>query len=348
MTAGQPVIQLEDPVAAAQVEVKRAELAVLQHRFTAVNLIDLVQARLVREQLDRAVANAARAEQRIGALVLRAPRAGRFVVPDARKLLGKFIHEGDLLGYVIGPNDVGIHVVIPQAEIDPVRQQVHAVSVRLTDEIDSSFAAQIIRQTPAALDRPPAPALAPEGVARCCSTRPAPKQQRPLDQFFEIELRLDGKSIDRIGGRSSRASIMAPNRWLGVACAWCASCSCAWSMSSAGSGAGLTLPPLLLYPECQTAAETGWDRLAATAEAAIRARMTGWRARRLSPIVALVGREEAASPGATTPRWRAWRGPSGSPCAATRAGPRRWWRTPSRWCARRRRGCSVSGIMMCN
>ncbi len=201
VAAGQPVIQLEDPVAAAQLEVKRAELAVLEHRFTAVNLIDLVQARLVREQRDRAAANLVRAEQRIAALVIRAPRAGRFVVPDARKLLGKFVREGDLVGYVISPNDISIRVVIPQAEIDPVRARVGGVSVRLTDDIDTSFPATIVRQTPAALDRPPAPALAPEGGGPMLLDPTNPKQQRPLDQFFEIELRLDGKPVDRIGGR---------------------------------------------------------------------------------------------------------------------------------------------------
>jgi putative peptide zinc metalloprotease protein len=202
VAAGQPVIQLEDPVAAAQVEVKRAELAVLQNRFTAVNLIDLVQARLVREQLDRAAANFTRAEQRQGDLVIRATRAGRFVVPDATKLVGKFVHKGDLLAYAVGTSDIGIHVVIPQAQIDPVRQRVRSVAVRLTDEVDRSFPAHIVRQTPAALDRPPAPALAPEGGGPMLLDPTSPKQQRPLDKFYEVELQLDGKAVDHIGGRA--------------------------------------------------------------------------------------------------------------------------------------------------
>jgi putative peptide zinc metalloprotease protein len=201
VVAGQPVIQLEDPVAAAQLAVKRAELAVLEHRFIAVNLIDLVQARLVREQRERAAAQLARAEQRIAALVIRAPRSGRFVVPDARKLIGRFVREGDLVGYVISPGDISIRVVIPQAEIDPVRARVGGVSVRLTDDIDTSFPATIVRQTPAALERPPAPALAPEGGGPMLLDPTNPKQQRPLDQFFEIELTLASKLVDRIGGR---------------------------------------------------------------------------------------------------------------------------------------------------
>ena len=200
VVADQPLIRLEDPVAAAQVQVKQAELEVLQHRYTAVNQIDLVQARLIAQQLARAQAALERAKQRQGELVIRAPRAGRFVVPDARELVGEFEREGDLLGYVIGPDDIGIRVVIPQAEIDPVRQRVRSVAVRLTEQIDRTFPATIVRYTPAALDRPPAPALSPEGGGPMLLDPSNPKQQRPLDEFYEIELKLVGTTVGRIGG----------------------------------------------------------------------------------------------------------------------------------------------------
>ena len=202
VSAGQPLIQLEDPITAAQVEVKEAELAVLEHRFTSVNLIDLVQSRLVHEQVERAKANLARARQRARVLLVRAPQAGRFVVPNARKLIGAFFHEGELIGYVIGPDDIGIRVVVPQSEIDPVRRQVRSVGVRLTEEIDRVYPARIVRQTPAALERPPAPALAPEGGGPMLLDPTNLKQQRPVDKFYEIELRLDGKTVDHIGSHA--------------------------------------------------------------------------------------------------------------------------------------------------
>jgi putative peptide zinc metalloprotease protein len=202
VVAGQPVLRLDDPIAAAKVEVKRAELAVLSNRFTAVNLIDLVQARLVHEQLRRAAANLAEAEARQRDLIIKAPRPGRLVVPEAAKLVGKFVHKGDLLGYVIGPSDVGIHVVIPQDEIDPVRQRVRAVSVRLTEAVDRTYAAQIVLQPPAALDHAPTPALTTLGGGPIVLDPAHPQQPRPLDKFYEIDLTLGGTPIERIGGRA--------------------------------------------------------------------------------------------------------------------------------------------------
>jgi putative peptide zinc metalloprotease protein len=202
VSAGQPVMRLDDPIAAAQVDVSRAQLAVLQNRFTAVNLIDLVQMRLAREQLDHAQANLVRAQQRVSGLLILASRSGRFVVPEASKLIGKFVHQGDLLAYVVGPGDVGVHVVIPQSEIDPVRQHVRAVEVRLTEHVDRTLVAHIVRELPAALDHAPTPALAPLGGGPMLLDPSDPKQQRPLDKFYEIDLQIDSNAVNRIGGRA--------------------------------------------------------------------------------------------------------------------------------------------------
>lgn len=200
VAAEQPVILLEDPIAAAQTQVKRAALAVLQARFTAVNLIDLVEARLVTEQIANARADLALADRRQRDLTLRATRAGRLVIPDVRNLLGQFEHRGDLVAYVIGPGDIGVHAVVPQEDIDPVRERTRAVSVRLTEAIDRVYPAHVVLEPPQALDQAPAPALMSDGGGPMLPDPAQPK--RPLNKFYEIELRLDDAPIERIGGRA--------------------------------------------------------------------------------------------------------------------------------------------------
>jgi putative peptide zinc metalloprotease protein len=202
VAAGQEVIELEDPVAASQVDVQRAELAVLENRFTAVNLIDRVQARLVAEQVEAAKARLARAQERTRGLVIVATRAGRFVVPDAPRLIGRFVHKGDLLGYVIGPADPDIHVVIPQADIALVRERTRAVAVRFTERIGVAVPAKILRETPAALERSPAPALASDGGGPILLDPTSQNHDRPLEKFYEFELAVaDSGLLERIGSR---------------------------------------------------------------------------------------------------------------------------------------------------
>jgi putative peptide zinc metalloprotease protein len=202
VAARQPLIALEDPVAAAQVEVRRAELAVLQNRFTAVNLIDRVQTRLVQEQIEHAQGNLARAEEHVRELTVLAPRAGRFAVPDARKLEGRFVKKGDLLGYVIAPIDPDIRAVVPQAEIDLVRQPQERAAVRFTERVETSVPAVILRLMPAALDRSPAPSLTQEGGGPILLDPSSPNHDRPLERFYQVELAVpDMNLLPRIGGR---------------------------------------------------------------------------------------------------------------------------------------------------
>ncbi len=202
VAVGQRLIALEDPIASAQVEVRRAELAVLRNRFTAVNLIDRVQTRLIQEQVLRAEGNLARAEQHVRDLMVVAARNGRFVVPDARKLEGKFVKKGEVLGYVIAPIDPDVRAVVPQAEIDLVRQRVQSAAVRFTERIDVSVPARILRQTPAAIDKAPVLTLTQDGGGPILLDPSSPNHDRPLDRFYQVDLAVpDSNLLERIGSR---------------------------------------------------------------------------------------------------------------------------------------------------
>lgn len=148
----------------------------------------------------RARANLARAEQQARDLVVLAPRAGSFVVPAAQKLEGRYVKKGDLLGYVIAPRDPDIRLVVPQADIDLVRQRARAVAVRFTEGIEKSMPARILRETPSSLERAPAPALTQEGGGPILLDPSSPNRDRPLEQFYQVELAVPGAKLARIGG----------------------------------------------------------------------------------------------------------------------------------------------------
>ena len=199
---GGPLITLEDPVAAAQLAVLRAEVAVQEARFNAVNLIDRVQARLASEQLGRAQATAERMAERSDDLRIAAGRAGRLVLIDQTGILGRFVRKGDVLGYVLDSSGQEVRAVVPQAEVDLVRARAKQVAVLPVEDGGSPLPAVIVGQTPSALDRPPAPALAPEGGGPMLVDPSSSRHDRPLDRWFEFQLRLppaSASSPQRIG-----------------------------------------------------------------------------------------------------------------------------------------------------
>jgi putative peptide zinc metalloprotease protein len=200
---GQALIMLHDPVALTQVEVYKAQVVVAEDRFNQVNLIDRVQARLAQEQLTRSRATLDRAEARASDLVIRAPHGGRFIVPNAERLPGSFVHKGDVLGYVIGGDDVAIRAVVPQSDIDLVRHRGDVVALRFTEAAGLTVAATIVRETPSALESPPAPALSPEGGGPMLLDPTNRTHPRPLDQWYEVVVRpMAGAPLERIGSHA--------------------------------------------------------------------------------------------------------------------------------------------------
>ena len=203
VASGTALFQLSDPIAAAQLDVLAAEVALQQSRFDAANLIDRVQARLLAEQLARARAAHDRAREQSDALGSSSPRAGRFVVPAAASLVGRFVHEGDVLGYVLAQGDVGLRVVVPQAELDLVRGHTGPVGVRLAEQPLTVLAGSVVRATPSALDRPPAPALSSEGGGPMLTDPSSPGHDRPLDRWFAFDIALSDTAQLRIGAHAA-------------------------------------------------------------------------------------------------------------------------------------------------
>ena len=202
VSLGQPVIVQRDPIAQARVEVLRAQAAVADSRFDAVNLIDLTQARLAGEQRQRAHAVLANAEERTAHLTLRAPRDGQFVLPDADRLVGRFVRHGDVVGYVMTGGDFVVRAVVPQAEIDLVRGRTRAVEMRFNEAIHVAIPGGIIRETPSALERPPAATLTADGGGPILLDPASPRRERPLDRWYEVVIRATGDvPPQRLGAR---------------------------------------------------------------------------------------------------------------------------------------------------
>lgn len=99
----QPLVRAEEPFLAARVAMLEAQLQELIAKYDASLTIDRVQAAMFREQIIAADANLQRSRERAADLVFRSPANGRFIVPNAADLTGRFVSKGQLIGYVVEP-----------------------------------------------------------------------------------------------------------------------------------------------------------------------------------------------------------------------------------------------------
>lgn len=185
---GQPLIQAEEPFLATRVAVLNAQAEELAARYDALLPFDRVQAAMVYEQLVAAEANLQRTLERQAELVFHSPAKGRFVIPNAVDLPGRFVSKGQLVGYVVEPKEITARVALLQEDIALVRESTRSVEVMLASWGAEPLTAQIRREVPGASPKLPTGALGSAGGG-VIAVDPRDKQGvTTLRQVFQLEL----------------------------------------------------------------------------------------------------------------------------------------------------------------
>ena len=161
--AGTPLIKLEDPLLAARTRLLQARVDELELRYSDRDFVDLTEAKMIAEQLRHARADLELAKEKQGALLIRSPRDGVFIVPRAHDLPGRYLSKGQVLGYVIVPDEPLIRVVVPEEEADLVRERLEKVEIRMADRMAHVLPAGIVRVVPELSDQLPSFALSKTG-----------------------------------------------------------------------------------------------------------------------------------------------------------------------------------------
>jgi putative peptide zinc metalloprotease protein len=132
--------------------------------------------------------------------LIRSPAAGIFLLEQPGDMPGRFVHQGDRLGYVAELEHPTVRVALAQADIGVVRTWTEAVSVRLAERMDTPITASIHRFVPAAVERLPSPVLGPLGGGPFAVDPEDANGVRTVESVFEIELVLP-VMVSRLGER---------------------------------------------------------------------------------------------------------------------------------------------------
>ncbi|NYS26011.1 peptidase M50 [Rhodobacteraceae bacterium 2376] len=200
---GDPLLRLEDPLIRAEIGVVDARIAELRLTLAAVEIADRVEAARMRERLGQAERGRARLAERQEGLALRSTAQGVFVLPDADDLPGRFIRQGQPLGYVVEGGTPVIRTLVSDRDIDLVRHRTRDVQVRFADRLDDILPAQLRAQTPAATRHLVSPVLSDQGGGPFALDPAGESPLQALQTVFQIDVALD-QPLDRtlIGGRA--------------------------------------------------------------------------------------------------------------------------------------------------
>ena len=199
--AGDPLVELEDTTIAADLAVAEAGVRAAEARYVAARAADGVDLGSMLAQLQRAEAEHAAALERSSSRLVTSPADGRFIVAHPLDLTGRYLHQGDVVGYVVSPQRGTVVAVVAQEDIGLLETRLRDVHVRLADEPNHTQRAELTRLTPAGDFSLPSAAL---GTAGGGNTAVAPDDadgRRTLARVFRVELTLD-EPAERLGGRA--------------------------------------------------------------------------------------------------------------------------------------------------
>jgi putative peptide zinc metalloprotease protein len=207
---GATLFVLEHPIAEAKLRVSIARVQELQAKYAAEWVDDRIAAEVTKFELAQEQASLAREYYRISQETVTAPASGSFnAVRPAADMVGRFVKVGEIMGYVTPTSGRVARVVVPQTDIELVRNRLVDVRVRLADRL-TDFRSSVVRAVPAANQEVPSQALSTANGGTI-STDPRDNHgTKAFERLFQFDVVLpDGGSDTRSGSAEAVSALAA-------------------------------------------------------------------------------------------------------------------------------------------
>jgi putative peptide zinc metalloprotease protein len=208
---GDALVESEEPTLAAERQILQARVDELETRLATERFVDRARAEITTVELDHARAELATATRRADRLVARSERDGVFAVTTPQDLPGRFLREGQEVGYVLPAGSRIVRATIGQDDIDLVRNGLRSTRIRLAARLDETLASEIVREVPAGRDDLPSKALGGTGGG-ALATLPDDRQgTKTLQRVFQVDIALPENAASAAFG--SRAYVRFDHDW---------------------------------------------------------------------------------------------------------------------------------------
>lgn len=191
IAAGTMVIQLQDPILEAQLKIAQAKVRELKSKYRAKQLTNFVEARMIKDASLAAQSELDFVSKKVASMSIKAFKDGQILLPDAQDIPGRFIRQGELLGYILNDEPATVRLAVSQDNIGQVRNSVIDISVKLANDLSQNYKASIIRQSPKASNQLPSAALTTAGGGEFMTAPNQNDGRVSLEKVFLIDLSFD-------------------------------------------------------------------------------------------------------------------------------------------------------------
>jgi putative peptide zinc metalloprotease protein len=190
VSQGQPLIRLANVQHRGEMAVKKARMLELTARFREARVADRVKTQLVQEEISALQSEIDLLQDKIDGQLIRSPADGVFILPGASDLPGHYVHQGELLGYVVNRDKAVARVVVTQQDQDRISRRLTAVDLRLVGAPGRVLKGRLLRAVPQASNQLPSKVLSVAGGGRFTPDPEGASELATRERLFEYEIEL--------------------------------------------------------------------------------------------------------------------------------------------------------------
>ncbi len=202
VSTGELLFQLKDETLLTRQKTLYARLNELRTQQASEQKRSRVRGAMIADDINAVTAELTQVEARIKGLQIRSPAEGSFIFHNPYELRGQFVHQGDVLGYVIQDKQPIVRAVIKQQSVGLLRTKPLSIDVMLAGQTGSPITATLLREVPAGSIKLPHPALGALGGGDITVDTRDETGFTATEKVFQLDLALpQGTQVPGIGGR---------------------------------------------------------------------------------------------------------------------------------------------------
>jgi putative peptide zinc metalloprotease protein len=183
-----PIIEITTASLNTKVDVLKSKLTELKTKFRSEWSKNQVLAAIIKGEIKAVKAELNHASQKQQSMLVKSKKSGTLIIPEATDVPGRYIHQGELIGYILDNSLPTVRAVVTQDNIGQVRKHTAAVEIRLANRIDQILPAKITRIAPKATNYLPSAALATTGGGKIAATENRNNELKSREKVFHIDL----------------------------------------------------------------------------------------------------------------------------------------------------------------
>lgn len=188
---GTPLVRARNQELQADVRIVAANTQALQVAYRRQYAAHAQDLQGTRAQIELATHQLNTLEELADELTVKARTNGRFLVPQAKDLIGRYIRKGDLIGYVVGDAPAQVRIVVTQSEVDELALATDRIEVHLADRPGQTIIGHVTRTLPNGESFLPSRAFAPDGGGPFTTDPTVTSGTKSLQRTFQFDVALD-------------------------------------------------------------------------------------------------------------------------------------------------------------